>query len=142
MKTQNLVAEVSTSVDAPANKVWEALVTPEKIRHYMFGATVTSSFKTGSPITWKGEWKGRPFEDKGEILRVEPGRLLAYSHFSPLSGQPDIPKNYHTVMIELTETDGGTRVSLKQDNNADEEARRHSEQNWQTVLEGLKKEVE
>jgi len=73
---------------------------------------------------------------------VEPGRLLAYSHFSPLSGQPDIPKNYHTVTIELSETKGATRVSLKQDNNADEEARSHSEQNWRAMLEGLKKEVE
>ena len=142
MKTEHLVAKVSTTVNAPAAEVWKALITPEAIKHYMFGATVTSSFKVGSPITWRGEWKGRPFEDKGKILKVEPGHLLSYSHFSPLSGEPDAPENYHTVTIELSEQGGTTRVSLEQDNNGDEKAREHSEQNWRAVLEGLKKEVE
>jgi len=142
MKPENLVAEVSATVKAPVTEVWQALVTPERIKHYMFGATVSSSFKEGSPITWNGEWKGRPFEDKGKILKVEPGRLLAYSHYSPLTGKPDRPENYHTVTIELAEQAGSTRVSLKQDNNSDAEARKHSEQNWQAVLDGLRKEVE
>jgi uncharacterized protein YndB with AHSA1/START domain len=142
MKTEQLVAQVSTTVNAPAAEVWKALITPEAIKHYMFGATVTSSFEVGSPITWRGEWKGRSFEDKGKILEVEPGHRLSYSHFSPLSGERDVPENYHTVTIELSEQGGATRVSLEQDNNSDEQAREHSEQNWRAVLEGLKKEVE
>ncbi len=142
MKTENLVAQVSTTVNAPVTEVWQALIDPEKIKHYMFGTTVTSSFEVGSPIRWKGEWKGKPYEDKGKILKVEPRRLLSYSHFSPLNGKPDVPENYHTVTIELSEQGGSTRVSLKQDNNANAEAREHSEKNWGAMLEGLKKEVE
>jgi len=141
MQNENLVAAVSTTVDAPSTEVWEALITPEKIRRYMFGATVSSSFEVGSAITWQGEWKGKPFEDKGRILKVEPRRLLSYSHYSPLSGLRDAPENYHTVTIELSDERGATRVSIKQDHNPNEEARRHSEQNWQTVLDGLKEEV-
>ncbi|HWP08849.1 MAG TPA: SRPBCC family protein [Polyangiaceae bacterium] len=136
------MAEVSTNVHAPLEEVWEALVDPATIKHYMFGATVTSSFEVGKPITWKGEFKGKSFEDKGTILRLEPRHLLAYSHFSPLSGERDVPENYHTVVIELSEEGGGTHVSLKQDNNPSEETRLHSEQNWRAVLAGLKKEVE
>jgi hypothetical protein len=34
---------------------------------------------------------GKTHEDKGVILRLEPERLLQYSHFSPLSGLPDAP---------------------------------------------------
>jgi len=140
--TENIVAKVSTTVNAPPPKVWEALVTPAVIKRYMFGTTVSSSFEVGSPITWKGEWKGRQYEDKGKVLEVEPGRLLRYSHYSPLGGQPDVPENYHTVTIELAEESTGTRVTLEQDKNATEEARRHSEENWRAMLAGLKKEIE
>jgi uncharacterized protein YndB with AHSA1/START domain len=139
---ENLVAEVSTSVRAPINEVWDALVSPEKIRRYMFGAAVASTFKVGSPITWKGEWKGQRYEDKGTILRVEPGHLLSYSHFSPLGGKADVPENYHRVTIELSEQAGGTHVALTQDNNSDENARRHSAENWGAMLAGLKNELE
>jgi uncharacterized protein YndB with AHSA1/START domain len=142
MQRENLVAEVSTNVEAPVSAVWDALTDPKKIKRYMFGTTVNSSFEVGDPITWKGEFKGKSYEDKGTILRLEPRHLLAYSHFSPLSGERDAPENYHTVVIELSQEGGGTHVTLRQDNNGTEETRRHSEQNWRAVLAGLKKEVE
>jgi len=107
----------------------------------MFGAEVRSDWKEGSPIVWRGEWQGKSFEDNGVVLQVEPGRLLRYSHFSPLSGAADLPENYHTVTIELTETGPATRVVLTQDNNATEQAREHSAKNWQQMLGGLKKYV-
>jgi uncharacterized protein YndB with AHSA1/START domain len=137
-----IVARASATIDAPVAKVWDALVTPEIIKRYMFGATVVSDWKEGSPIRWKGEWKGQPFEDKGVIERLEPERMLRYTHFSPLAGQPDIPENYHTVTIELTSQGNGTLVSLAQDNNATEEAREHSEKNWSGMLASLKEVME
>jgi uncharacterized protein YndB with AHSA1/START domain len=136
------VARAATTIDAPVSAVWRALVTPDLIARYMFGTTVASDWKEGSPITWKGEWKGRKYEDKGVILRFEPERRLQYSHFSPLSGLPDRPESYHTVTIELAEADQGTRVSLTQDNNPTAESREHSEKNWQTMLDGLRKVLE
>ena len=139
---ESMIAKASATIDAPVSTVWQALVTPETIKRYMFGTTVESDWKEGSPITWKGEWKGKAYEDKGEIVRCEPGRLLEYTHYSPLSGQPDAPESYHTVTIELAEEDGQTRVSLSQDNNPTAEAREHSEKNWATMLDGLKKVVE
>lgn len=136
------LAKVSTAIEAPAGAVWEALTNPEKIRRYMFGTNVTSDWRVGSPITWKGEWEGKAYEDKGEIRRIVPERLLEYSHFSPLAGLPDVPENYHTVTIELTGDGSRTDVTLSQDRNATEEARQHSEKNWSMMLEGLKKLVE
>ena len=136
------VAKASTTIDAPAADVWNALINPQKIKKYMFGATVVSDFKEGSSIVWKGEFKGKPYEDKGRILRVQSGRLLEYSHFSPLTGEPDKPENYHTVTIALTDEGSRTRVMLSQNKNATEEARKHSEKNWSAMLEGLKKLVE
>ena len=90
-----IVAQLSTAIDAPIAKVWDALINPATIKEYMFGTNVTSEWKEGSQITWKGEWQGKSYEDKGVILRLEPQRLIQYSHFSPLSGLPDTPANYH-----------------------------------------------
>jgi uncharacterized protein YndB with AHSA1/START domain len=108
----------------------------------MFGAQVETDWTPGSSITWRGEMKGKRYEDKGTILQVDAGRLLQYTHFSPLGGQPDLPENYHTVTIELFPDGETTRVSLSQDNNTTSDAQQHSEQNWQQMLEGLKKLVE
>ena len=139
---EDLVAKASVNVAAPAVQVWDALVNPQLIKQYMFGTTVVSDWQQGSPITWKGEWKGKPYEDKGKIRKIEPRRLLQYTHYSPLSGLPDTPENHHTVTIELSEAGAQTRVSLAQDNNASEDARQHSEKNWKGMLEGLKKLLE
>jgi uncharacterized protein YndB with AHSA1/START domain len=68
----SLNARAETTIDAPVAKVWRALVTPALIKRYMFGATVESTWKEGGEITWKGEWKGKPYEDKGVILRQDP----------------------------------------------------------------------
>lgn len=140
--SKTLIAAARTSIAAPRAAVWQALVDPQAIAKYMFGTTVVSNWGVGSAITWKGEWKGKAYEDKGVILALEPGRRLSYSHFSPMSGLADEPANYHTVTIELADEGEGTRVSLMQDNNADEDARVHSEKNWETILQGLKKYVE
>ncbi len=138
----NLIAKAGIDIDASGEKVWDALVTPESIKQYMFGTNVVSDWREGSPIYWRGEWQGKPYEDKGTILQFKPGRKIQYSHFSPLSGVPDKPENYHTVTVELSADDNQTHVVLSQDNNANEEERFHSEQNWNMMLIGLKKFVE
>lgn len=140
--SQDLIAKTSVVIDAPKADVWKALVTPAAIKQYMFGTDARSDFKEGSPITWTGEWQGKPYQDKGVIERAEPERVLQYTHFSPLAGQPDRPENYHTVTIELADSGSQTRVTLTQDNNPTEEARAHSEKNWTMMLSGLKKFVE
>ncbi len=139
---EDLIAKASIRINASSEKVWKALVSPGAIKQYMFGTEVTSDWREGSPITWKGEWEGKAYEDKGTILQVEPGRLIEYSHFSPLSGLPDKPENYHTVTIELSGDGSQTNVSLKQNKNETEEARAHSEKNWAMMLAALKQYLE
>lgn len=138
----NLIAKATTNIRAPRYDVWDALVTPASIKQYMFGTDVNSDWEVGSPITWEGEWQGRAYKDKGTIKRAEPGRVLQYTHFSPLSGQPDVEENYHTVTIELMDAGDETRVILTQDNNRNEEERDHSQKNWEMMVQALKKFVE
>lgn len=139
---KNLISRSSITIHAPVEEVWNALVDPNAIKQYMFGTNVVSDWQEGSAIRWKGEWKGKAYEDKGEILKLKPGRTLQYSHFSPLSGAPDKPENYHTVTVELSDEGKQTHVSLTQDKNATEEERAESQKNWETMLTGLKKFVE
>ena len=144
MPSQNdgLVARATTTIAADPDAVWAALVDPAAVKQYMFGTTVSSDWREGSPIAWSGEWQGRAYEDKGTIQRIEPRRLLRYTHFSPLSGVPDEPENYHTVTITLSPEGAGTNVTLTQDGSTTEEARQHSEENWRTMLDSLKGYVE
>jgi uncharacterized protein YndB with AHSA1/START domain len=139
-------AQVSRTIHASADEVWDALTRPEKIKQYMFGADVESDFKVGSQIRIKGEFGGKPYEDKGEVLEVRPKEKLSFSHYSPATGAPDRPENYHTVTYELRPRgEAETEVVLTQANltggvrPSDEKMRGEYEKNWTAVLEGLEK---
>jgi len=139
---KKLTAKATTTIHAPASKVWSALTQPNLIKQYLFDTEVISDWKVGSPIIYRGEWQGKAFEDKGKILNIEPEKLLMSTHWSPLSGVPDTPENYHTVIYTLSGKGDSTEVTITQDNNATEEEKEHSEQNWKTVLDGMKKLLE
>jgi uncharacterized protein YndB with AHSA1/START domain len=135
---KQFVARRTLAINAPVAKVWDALVNPRMIKQYMFGTNAISEWKEGSPIVFRGEWEGKRYEDKGMILRLEPERVLQYTHFSPLSGVLDTPENYHTVTVELSSQGTRTLLSLSQDNNASEQAREHSEKSWGIMLASLR----
>ncbi len=137
-----IVATAVVDIDAPSDRVWDALIDPRKIKRYLFGSNVETDWKPGSPIVWRGKYNGKRYEDKGLILDVAPSLRLRMTHFSPLSGQPDVPESYHTLTYELDARGNQTRLSLSQDNNADEVEARHSADSWQHVLSGVKDLVE
>ncbi|MGC4038798.1 MAG: SRPBCC domain-containing protein [Chitinophagaceae bacterium] len=139
---KNLTAKASVDIEATAEQVWEGLINPEMIKEYMMGADVKSDWEKGSKITWKGEIKGKKYEDKGKILEIEPQKKLKYSHFSPLSGAEDKPDNYHTVTINVSGQNRHTTVTLSQDKNKTEQSKEESQKNWEMMLNGLKKVVE
>ncbi len=138
----DLLSTVSTLVHAPASKVWAALTDPDQIQQYLFGTRAATDWQVGSPITWKGEWQGKTYEDKGTILQVVPERLIQTTYWSSMAGLPDTPENYKKVTYELEPVKDGTRLTIIQDNNRSEEDRAHSEQNWKAVLAGIKNLVE
>jgi uncharacterized protein YndB with AHSA1/START domain len=139
---QEHIATVIITINTSPSKVWEALTKPELIKQYLFGTEVVTDWQIDSPIKYRGVWQGKSYEDKGKILQLEPGKLLVSTFWSSLSGDADIPENYKTVRYELASEDGGTRLSVSQDNNSSEEEAAHSEQNWKMVLDGIKKLLE
>ena len=136
METREHIAKAVISINAPVEKVWDALINPASIKKYMFNTDVESDWQPGSPITWKGEFNGKRFEDKGKILINEPHQRLQYSHASGSGGDD------HTVTIQLTDNLEHTGVTLTQDKNADENAKAESEKNWNAMLGEMKKLLE
>jgi uncharacterized protein YndB with AHSA1/START domain len=137
-----IVATAETDIAAPTSAVWAALTDPAEIKQYMFGSTVETDWQPGSPITWTGEYDGKPYQDKGQIIAVEPEKRLELTHFSPMSGAEDVPENYHRLTYTLTPTEHGTHVVLAQDNNPDQDAADHSTKNWQAMLDELMRHLE
>ena len=136
------ISKTSTTINAPASKVWNALTKPDLIKQYLFGTQVTTDWQVGSPISYKGIWNGKAYEDKGRVLQMEVGKLLVSTYWSSLSGLPDVPANYKTVRYELNTEGNRTRLTITQDNNDSQEEASHSEQNWILVLDGIKKLLE
>ena len=134
----NLIAKASTTISASASEVWDALTNPDMIKQYFFGTNAISDWKEGSPLEFRGSWEGKEYADKGTILKSDPPKLFQYTYLSSMSGLADAPENYMNISYELLEDNGETTLTVKQENVANEEARKHSEENWKNVLKDLK----
>jgi len=135
---KEFIAKAEIVIDRPASVVWAALTTPEIVKQWLFGTTVISDWKVGSPLIYKGEWEGKTYEDKGVILEINPEKILSSTYWSGMSGLPDAPENYQKVTYELSPVPDGTRLAITQENVKSEESRDHSGENWGKVLTGLK----
>jgi uncharacterized protein YndB with AHSA1/START domain len=140
--TEQLKVLKTIAIDASAEKVWLALTSPDLIKQYLFGTTAISDWQPGSDVKYYGEWQGKKYEDKGKVIAAEPNKLLHHTYWSSMSGTKDEPANYVHVKYMLRENDGHTLLTLEQDGVKNEENLKHLEENWGTVLEGLKRVAE
>jgi uncharacterized protein YndB with AHSA1/START domain len=140
--TNTLTLNTSISINAPKSKVWMALIDPEQVKKYFFGTVLKSDWKVNSPITFSGEWEGKPYLDKGIILQIEKEKILKYNYWSSFSGTEDKPENYATIIYSLEEKAGQTTIFISQDSIKSKEALDHSEQNWQMIMGSLKELLE
>lgn len=136
------LARATVDVEASPEEVWAALTDPAQIASWMSGSRVETDWQVGSPITWQGEYDGRAYEDKGEVLVHDEPAKLSMTHYSPMMGQPDEPENYHTLVYTLTPSGDGTTVELTQDGCDTEEQAEQFSANWQQMLDGLKAAAE
>jgi uncharacterized protein YndB with AHSA1/START domain len=142
--TQVFEASTRIDIDAPLQRVWQTLVEPELVARYMHGTQLDTDWAVGSPVFWRGEWQGRRYEDKGEVLAFDPPRRLAVTHWSPLTGEPDEAANYHHVTYEL-EPLGGRRtgLTLTHGNSPSQDAADSMvETGWTPMLQQLKQVAE
>ncbi|HEX6208652.1 MAG TPA: SRPBCC domain-containing protein [Actinomycetota bacterium] len=136
--TEDVRTEQSIGIDAPIDEVWAALTTPDQIEQWFLGVRTETDWRPGSPIVHRGEYQGKPYEDVGTILEFEPPRRLVHTHWSPVSGRPNVPESHEVVVWELAERGAGTVLTVEESNLASEEAKATSERTWGVVLENLK----
>jgi uncharacterized protein YndB with AHSA1/START domain len=140
----------SISINAPASKVWDALTKPGLTKQYMFGCETVSDWLPGSELLWKGEYEGKEMVFvKGNIVAIEPGKLLVYTTIDPNSTIDDVSENYLTVTYELEEENGQTLFTVTQGDYATvaEGERRYKEaynngEGWNPILVQIKELVE
>jgi RNA polymerase sigma-70 factor (ECF subfamily) len=135
-------ATAEITIRAPRARVWEALTKPELVAQYFFGTNVVTTWKIGEPILFRGEWEGKPYEDRGTVLAFAPDRSLSFNYWSAFSGLEDKPELRQVIRYDLSEAGTETRVIVTQSNVDTQERAEHSAKNWQTVLTGLKKLLE
>ena len=135
-------ARASIRIHTDRATVWRALTDPETISRFMFGTKVQTDWQEGSPIVYRGEWEGAPYEDRGTLLEVVPGDRLVSSYYSPLSGKPDVPESYQTVSYLLATEGDATLVTVTQDGCADADEAERMSGNWAMTLESLRSVVE
>ena len=97
----------------------------------------------GQPDPHERRVQGKTYEDKGDIVTFDALRHLSFSHWNAMSGQADMPANYHLVTFDLAPEGEATKVTLSQANlmggvtASDIEHRADYEKNWASVLDGL-----
>ncbi len=141
MKYPN-VAKAEIHINASAAEVWKALTDPAMVKQYLFGTDVSSDWKVGSSLTYTGVWEGKAYTDKGTILEIEPEKLLVSTYHSNFLALPDLPENHQVVSYILAPEDGGTKLTIKQENVDTPESAKHSEGNWGAVLAKMKELLE
>jgi len=145
-----LVVTNTVAIEAPAFRVWDALINPEKTRIYMFGCEAVTDWKVGSPLLWRGTFDG---EDvifvKGAVVEIEQEKFLTYTVFDPNSTLEDVPENYLTVTYELSFGNGQTLLTVTQGDFAlvAQGERRYNEvfsggEGWSPILREIKELAE
>lgn len=133
---------VSILTHAPAEAVWDALTVPALVHKYFFGTQLATDWRVGSPITFRGEWKGQTYEDRGTVLSFDPPRSLSYDYWSSMSGEEDVRERRPIIHYRVAPEGDGVRLTIQQSNIDTEERAQHSTENWKMVLDGLKRVVE
>lgn len=132
----------SIIINAKAADIWKALTDPATIKEYLFGTCVETDWKEGSPINFSGNWKGKEYHDKGEIIRVKENKKLEHTYWSSLSGLDDTPENYYTTVYEIDEREKDTILSVTQVGMMSDDYMKQCGENWETVLQKLRALVE
>src|SRR5688572_13170513 len=109
---KTFTARATVIIDAPSERVWDALTKPEIIKKYFFGTDTVTNWKIGGPIQFSGEFNGKSYQDRGTVMAFEPFSLIQFKYWSSLSGVPDIPENYLTISYFLTEAESKTRLDI------------------------------
>jgi uncharacterized protein YndB with AHSA1/START domain/DNA-binding transcriptional ArsR family regulator len=121
-------------IQAPPERVWQAITDPELTRQYYYATGVYSDWQPGSPYRHSGA-EGEEDSIVGEIVEIDPPRRLVQT-FSFPSAPDDAPSR---VTWSLEPRGGATLLTLVHDEFESETSTYRSVQHgWVPILSGLK----
>jgi uncharacterized protein YndB with AHSA1/START domain len=107
--------ELKTTINASADKVWDAITNPDKIEQYLSGSRIETDWKPGSKSNFYIEQDKKQITIvKGEVIRNIPGRLLEHTLFPAGTKLNDSPENYIVITYELEEHGDETDLTIVQ----------------------------
>lgn len=135
----------SILINATQVKVWKYLTDTGLMKQWMgdpeMNIEIITDWKTGSPITIKG-FHHQQFENKGEILQLDPERIFQYTHLSSLSNLADESNNYTIITFTLTPKGEQTELTVEAVNFPTLEIYKHLEFYWNGTIQIIKLKIE
>ena len=107
-------------INAPRERVWEAITTPEFTARYYYGCTIKSDLTVGSPFMYMAPDGSAPMIE-GEVLESDPPRRLSHSYRSLWGPLADDAPTKVTWELEAAQ-DGVTMLTVVHDDFAGETA--------------------
>ncbi|HSU16510.1 SRPBCC family protein [Longimicrobium sp.] len=135
MTTQSTV--YVTYIAATAERVWEALTSPEHTERYFFGRRIESDWKEGSTWTlWMPDGRA---DVSGRVLRAERPRVLSVSwRVEWIEELRDLPESIVTYTIEPLGDVVRLTMEEAHPTPIPEELLEGGRQGWPMILSGLK----
>jgi uncharacterized protein YndB with AHSA1/START domain len=138
------IIEVATRVRAEPHAVWQAMVARDTA---LFpDSRVDTDWQVGHPIEFSGNWRGRPYLDRGEVKEFEQDRRLSFTYWCDLADAEGAEANCQTVTYTLAPDGDATEVRLSQydhgSGSLDARNKAESTRNWEATLRQLKDAVE
>jgi uncharacterized protein YndB with AHSA1/START domain len=129
-------------LNAPIEKVWNALTKPELVKQWQYGSDLITDWKIGSEIRFRNEWEGQVFEQWGTVLDVVPIQKIKYSLFFPRPELEDKPENYFIMSYILSEENQKTKLEIIQEDNRPGAVQEEPQGEENPILQGLKALIE
>lgn len=139
--SDELTVKKSIHINAPVQKVWQALTDPRLTEIYFFGCRAISDWRVGSDLVWKATVDGKEtIPVKGKITAIEENVALTYTCFAP--EHEGNPAKHTAVTYRMTADGDATQLSLTQGVFDDAAECAKTNGSWDLVLGGLKKLLE
>lgn len=129
-------------LNAPIEKVWNALTKPELVKQWQYGSDLITDWKISNEIRFRNEWEGQVFEQWGTVLDVVPNQKIKYSLFFPRPELEDKPENYFIMSYILSEENQKTKLEIIQEDNRPGAVQEEPQGEENPILQGLKALIE
>lgn len=139
-----LLVNKAIEISAPASRVWDTVTKPDLIKKWLSddAMDVISDWNVGGPIVFTGVWHGYKIKDEGEILAIDPEKLLRYSYWSKSSRLPNNSENNSIIAFTLRSHGSTTLLRVTHSNILLETMYGHANFYWTSAIIRIKKLVE